>query len=41
MEDHKRGRIKLVKKFDSEFPERYFQEFIDYLNIDKQTFLKL
>ena len=28
----------LVKKFDHEFPERYFQEFIDYIDIDENKF---
>ena len=30
--------IKLVKKFDHEFPTRYFKDFIEYLGIDKKTF---
>jgi N-acetyl sugar amidotransferase len=30
--------IMLVKKFDHEFPERYFQEFIDYIDIDENKF---
>jgi len=32
--------VMLVKKFDHEFPERYFQEFIDYINIDEKTFFE-
>lgn len=31
----------LVKKFDGEFPDRYFDEVMNYLNIDKEHFLKL
>ena len=30
----------LVKKFDHEFPERYFQEFIKYIDIDEKTFFE-
>ena len=30
--------VMLVKKFDHEFPERYFQEFIDYIDIDENKF---
>ena len=32
--------IKLVIKFDSEFPKRYFQEFLNYLNISENEFKK-
>ncbi len=32
--------IKLVKKFDGEFPERYFKNFIDYININEKTFFE-
>ena len=28
----------MVKKFDGEFPDRYFKEFIQYLNIDESLF---
>lgn len=30
--------IELVKQFDDEFPEKYFKEFLNYINIDKKTF---
>jgi N-acetyl sugar amidotransferase len=30
--------ISLVKKFDGEFPDRYFDEIMDYLEIDKEYF---
>ena len=30
--------IKLVKKFDHEFPQKYFKEFLEYINIDKEKF---
>lgn len=30
--------IALVKKFDGEFPDRYFDEVMDYLEIDKEYF---
>ena len=33
--------IYLVKKFDGEFPERYLQEFLNYLNISKKHFLEI
>ena len=32
--------IELVKKFDGEFPERYLNEFIEYINIDEKTFFE-
>lgn len=32
--------VTLVKKFDHEFPERYFQEFIKYIDIDEKTFFE-
>ena len=33
--------VSLVKKYDAEFPQRYFQEFLDYININEATFGKL
>ena len=32
--------IALVKKFDHEFPEKYFEDFLAYINIDKDLFFK-
>ncbi len=32
--------IRLVKKFDGEFPNRYFEEVLDYLDIEKEEFFK-
>jgi len=32
---------KLIKKYDGEFPDRYFDEIIDYLGIKKNFFFKL
>ena len=32
--------IRLVKKYDGEFPNLYFNEIMDYLNIDKQSFFR-
>jgi N-acetyl sugar amidotransferase len=32
--------IKLVKKYDQEFPEKSFQDFLDYISIDKEIFFK-
>ena len=33
--------IRLVKKFDGEFPSRYFTEFLEYLDIDKTEFWRV
>lgn len=33
--------ISLVKRFDGEFPDRYFQEIMDYLGIPAETFSRL
>ncbi|MFA5093797.1 MAG: N-acetyl sugar amidotransferase [Candidatus Omnitrophota bacterium] len=33
--------VALVKKFDGEFPERYFSDVMDYLEIKKEHFLEL
>lgn len=30
--------IKLVQQYDSEFPKKYFNEFLDYLDIDEKKF---
>lgn len=30
--------VALVHRYDGEFPARYFQEFLDYLDIDEETF---
>ena len=32
--------VALVKKFDHEFPEKYFEDFLAYINIDKDLFFK-
>ena len=32
---------KLIKKYDGEFPDNYFDEIMDYLSIDKKTFFKI
>ena len=28
----------LVKKFDSEFPKKYFKEFLEYINLNESEF---
>ncbi len=33
--------VNLVRKFDSEFPQRYFQEFLNYINISESAFWKI
>ena len=30
----------LVNKYDTEFPDRYFEEFLEYISIDEETFYK-
>ena len=30
--------VLLVKKYDTEFPQKYFQEFLEYINIDENMF---
>ena len=30
----------LVKKYDHEFPKKYFNDFLDYININEGDFLK-
>jgi len=32
--------VALVKKFDQEFPKRYFKEFLDYLGMDEKEFFE-
>ena len=32
--------VALVKKYDQEFPEKFFQEFLDYISIDESEFWK-
>ena len=32
---------RLIKKYDGEFPDHYFSEVIDYLEIEKDYFFKL
>jgi N-acetyl sugar amidotransferase len=32
--------VNLVKKYDHEFPEKSFQDFLDYISIDKEIFFK-
>ena len=29
--------VQLVRKFDQEFPNKYFREFLEYINIDEKT----
>jgi hypothetical protein len=31
----------LVKRFDGEFPKKYFDEILDYLSIDKDEFFNI
>lgn len=33
--------VALVKRFDGEFPERYFREIMDYLEIDREHFMEI
>ena len=33
--------INLVKKFDSEFPKKYFKEFLDYISLREKEFWKI
>ena len=32
--------VSLVKKYDNEFPSKYFNEFLNYLDVDEKIFLK-
>lgn len=34
-------RVALVRKYDGEFPERYFNEFLEYCEIDENHFYEL
>ncbi len=31
----------LVNKYDTEFPDKYFEEFLEYTSLDKETFYKI
>ena len=33
--------MNLVKKFDGEFPSRYFDEILDYIELKKTEFIKI
>ena len=33
--------IDLVKKYDGEFPNKYFQEILEYMRIDEKLFWRL
>ncbi len=33
--------VKLVEKYDSEFPKIYYKEFLDYLGITEQEYKKI
>jgi hypothetical protein len=33
--------VSLVKKFDGEFPAKYFNEFLDYVNLDESRFTEI
>jgi N-acetyl sugar amidotransferase len=33
--------VELIKKYDSEFPEKYFLDFLKYININKKEFWKI
>ncbi len=33
--------VSLVKRYDGEFPKKYFKEFLEYLDIDEAHFLKI
>ena len=33
--------VNLVKLYDQEFPKKYFEEFLKYIDIDKKTFFKV
>ena len=32
--------VNLVKKYDHEFPDKSFQDFLDYISVDKEIFFK-
>ena len=31
-------KVKLIKKYDGEFPDRYFKEILNYIKLKPQTF---
>jgi hypothetical protein len=33
--------IELIKKYDNEFPKKYFNEFLDYINLNEKSFWKI
>lgn len=33
--------VALVRKYDGEFPKRYFQDFLDYMKMDEDTFFSI
>ena len=33
--------VALVRRYDGEFPSKYFEEFLDYLSIDEEHFGKV
>ena len=32
--------MNLVKKYDAEFPERHFKDFLEYINLSEENFWK-
>ena len=38
---NKEEGLALIKKFDGEFPDRYFNEVLDYIDLSKEEFFKL
>lgn len=33
--------VNLVRKYDAEFPKKYFKDFLEYLSLDKKNFFKI
>lgn len=33
--------VALVRRFDQEFPQKYFQEFLDYIDLDEERFFEI
>ena len=33
--------IYLVKKYDTEFPHKYFEDFLEYINLSEKDFFKI
>jgi hypothetical protein len=33
--------IELIKKYDNEFPKKYFNEFLDYISLNEKSFWKI